>query len=311
MKIILIIIISFLSPIQNDVIDYSPSSPIWSNHQCQTGQNQSPIDLPLDVSKYLYSNEIALIETNYSLIENPTIKAVNKGEKFSFESNSLGYILFKYHNYTYKYNAFEISFHSPSEHTLSGFNAPLELQINHTKDISYSNATNNNVEDDNINNRYLVISVFLLNKEKYTSEFIRSFTNFRNSSDQQFTTSYEGELTYKVMNLNDIVLSYKMFFYYEGSMTIPPCTEGVHWLIQNHFKYFSSEQYKTLQQLINKYYNPNEGNHRVIQSNSNVEKGNIYALYNNTISMNIMFSKSNFIRNNIINILFVVLILCN
>ena len=309
--IILLIIISYLSLIQNDAIDYSPSSPIWTNNQCQTGRNQSPIDLPLDVSKYLYSTEIALVETNYSLIENPTIKAVNNGEKFSFQSNNLGYILFKYHNYTYKYNAFEISFHSPSEHTLSGFNAPLELQINHTKDLSYSNSTNDNIEDDNADNTYLVISVFLLNKEKYTSEFIRSFTNFRNSSEEQFHSPYEGEPTYKVMNLNDIVLSYKMFFYYQGSMTIPPCKEGVHWLIQNHFKYFSSEQFSILQDLIKKYYDPEEGNRRVIQSNSNVDSGNIYALYNNTISINIMFSKSSFIKNNIINILFVAIILCN
>ena len=49
-----------------------------------------------------------------------------------------------------------------------------------------------------------------------------------------------------------------------------------------------------LKDLIGQYYNISEGNHREIQTNENVNQGNIYALYNNSITINIMFTYSTF-----------------
>lgn len=277
-------------------IDYSPSAPIWTNNKCESGSNQSPINLPQDLNKFQYSDSISLISTNYSKISNPTIKSINDGEKISFVSESLGYILFNYFNNTYKYDAFEINFHIPSEHLIGGVQAPLEVQINHTKDLTYTNSTNN-AEDQNGDNHYLIISLFFLDKDKYTSEFIRSFTNFRGDKESLTPSAVGQDIeSFNIMNLNTVVLSHKMFFYYKGSMTLPPCNEGVHWLIQNHYLYLSSLQYSVLKDLIGQYYNISEGNRRAIQMNENVDQGKIYALYNQSISINIMFTYSSFIQ---------------
>ena len=290
----LIIIFLYITCCLNLKIDYSPTSPIWTNNNCELGSNQSPINLPQDLSKYQYSDSISLVSTHYSKISNPTIKAINDGEKISFASESLGYILFNYYNNTYKYDAFEMNFHIPSEHFIGGVQAPLEIQINHTKDLTYTNSTNS-AKEQNADNNYLIISLFFLNKDKYTSEFIRSFTNFRGVKESLIPSVAElDNEAFNIMNLNTVILSHKMFFYYKGSMTLPPCNEEVHWLIQNHYLYLSNSQYLILKDLIGQYYNISEGNHREIQTNENVNQGNIYSLYNNSITINIMFTYSTF-----------------
>ena len=61
----------------------------------------------------------------------------------------------------------------------------------------------------------------------------------------------------------------KTYFFYEGSFTTPPCSEGVHWIILQTPITISLEQVLVLQKLmpLNNYRNQQPLNGRVVKTN--------------------------------------------
>ncbi|XOV84751.1 MAG: carbonic anhydrase family protein [bacterium] len=51
-------------------------------------------------------------------------------------------------------------------------------------------------------------------------------------------------------NPQSLLTSYGAYFVYSGSLTEPPCSEGVYWLVQAAVRYASREQIERLQQLL-------------------------------------------------------------
>lgn len=116
----------------------------------------------------------------------------------------------------HKYELKTLSVHTPSEHIIGGVRAGLELQLHHQDD--YGN----------------MASVALLFKtvDKISDTFYQRYTanHFWNGA----LPSSNGTLTGGYLDLSHYVPQTKEenhYYVYKGSMTHPPCTEGVQWFI--------------------------------------------------------------------------------
>lgn len=113
-----------------------------------------------------------------------------------------------------QYRLWNINFHHPSEHLVNGKNYSLEMQISYKSD----------------DEQWLKLAVLLEPSDKDNNNF-DEMTNFL----------IEGKKEGKIDSSKLIPQSDKAFFY-EGSMTTPPCKEGVKWYVMQEVVNISKEQ---------------------------------------------------------------------
>lgn len=168
------------------------------NNDCD-GLYQSPVDILTTT----IDNALPPLDIQYgneTLINNVT----NNGHTIQFNFAPGDYMVYNGEEYLLK----QIHFHESSEHTIEGVRFPIELHLVHQNDQG----------------QYAVIS--LLAKE---SEF--------NAEPFQFLESYlplgvnEIKTVGEPFNLNNFLPENRQYYTYTGSLTTPPCTEGVQWFI--------------------------------------------------------------------------------
>jgi len=133
----------------------------------------------------------------------------------------MGQIKLKIEDLDLTYNAIQFHFHSPAEHTFQGKYYPLELHIVHAlvdgpKDYKYKNA---------------VIGVFFDDTEDIENPFLKALMPEKPGA----------ELPEKI-NVDDILKSLTKFYHYGGSLTTPPCTECVNWIVMTEVQKCSKKQ---------------------------------------------------------------------
>jgi carbonic anhydrase len=190
-------------------------------HLCKDGKHQSPINIGLN---QLDLNEEGL-KFNYhhsSTIVN------NNGHSIQYNLQETNYI-------TYlgkKYDLLQVHFHAHSEHAIQGEFAPLEAHLVHkSKDGE------------------LAVVAFLIDQGS------------ENDLNGIFQNSpMIGGKGIKNLHLEKINKVSPKHYSYEGSLTTPPCSEGVHWIVmakrfhitKSHldaFKKYYDHNYRSLQPL--------------------------------------------------------------
>jgi len=112
-----------------------------------------------------------------------------------------------------KYFLRSISFHHPSEHLVKGEASSLEMQLYHKSE----------------NEQRLALAIFLeVGKENPAFDELINFL----TSDKK-----EGKI-----DVSRIVKESDKIFFYDGSLTTPPCTEGVKWYVMKTPIQLSKEQ---------------------------------------------------------------------
>lgn len=112
----------------------------------------------------------------------------------------------------------EFHFHQPSEHILNGKQYPLELHFVHVND----------------NNDAVALGVFF--EEGAENAALKTLLPaFKNSTDANKPVEIQ-------LNPNDLQPALTAFYRYEGSLTTPPCREGLVWLIHDKPMTASKEQ---------------------------------------------------------------------
>lgn len=188
------------------------SSKYWAkisdkNKFCVIGSNQSPIDIKLP----FINNELSF---NYSLgKENNVQKIIHDHVLRSvfFDKSYINRIKKKYY-----LRYFE--FHHPSEHHVNSNPAVLEMQIAHKS------------EDE----QWLILSLFL-ELGKHNKNFNEIINFIENKKIKEAN-----------INLDKIIKTNDQVFFYEGSFTTPPCSEGVKWYIFKTPIYLSKEQLNSI-----------------------------------------------------------------
>ncbi|KAJ0088935.1 hypothetical protein Patl1_32229 [Pistacia atlantica] len=155
------------------------------------------------------------------------------------EVNGTGYLLDQAH------------WHSPSEHTINGRRYDLELHMVHTS------------IDPNVTNKITVIG--LLYKIGPPDPFLSKLINNITSMADQLQERDMG-----MIHPYEIKMGGRKYYRYIGSLTVPPCTEGVNWIINKMIRTVSKDQIKALRIAVHDYAEMNARplqpiNHRGIE----------------------------------------------
>jgi len=137
------------------------------------------------------------------------------------------------------YSLVQFHFHAPSEHTINGQRFPLELHMVHNK-----------VTPSGI--KYVVFAVLF---DLGTTE--NNWLNSWNFTDKSTHVSDTVPLPVEVSPY-DAIPADKDFWAYEGSLTTPPCTEGVQFRIFQHAHPISNRQLNDFLGVFNGNYRPTQ-----------------------------------------------------
>ncbi|MDI3321274.1 carbonic anhydrase family protein [Pinibacter soli] len=135
------------------------------------------------------------------------------------------------------YMSKQFHFHTPSEHLVDGMTFPMEMHIvNVLRDSANPNK-----------NDYLVVAVLF--KIGAENKFVKEFLNKIPNKEGGKTELHTGEV-----KLDDLIAEFrnknlKSYYTYKGSLTTPPFTETVQWIVMKHVIEASEEQIMTLEKM--------------------------------------------------------------
>ena len=130
----------------------------------------------------------------------------------------------------------QFHFHTPSEHMIDGMTFPLEMHIvNILKDTGTQHAP-----------QYLVIALlFRMGKE---NKFIREFLSAIPKEEGKDTLP-SGSVKFEDLLLDVPAKEAQGYFSYQGSLTTPPYSETVHWIVKKYILEASPEQIMTIEKM--------------------------------------------------------------
>nr|WP_299418148.1 carbonic anhydrase family protein [uncultured Emticicia sp.] len=207
--------------------DYE-SQATWSTLALPDNQCAGLIQTPINIeSSNTIKSMLPELGLNYSsfpinIIDNGhTIQINNKGTS-SLKYNKQEYALSQFH------------FHSHSEHTIDGKSARMEIHFVHKSSTDGS---------------LLVIGV-LVEEGGAANASIASYID-------SFPTVIEKESSLlKTINPLDLFPASKKYYNYTGSLTTPPCSQGLNWIVLKDKLKISAEQISKFEAKYNHNFRP-------------------------------------------------------
>ncbi|MCL4117052.1 UNVERIFIED_CONTAM: hypothetical protein GTU68_062078 [Idotea baltica] len=172
---------------------------------CGNGKNQSPIDVT-----HVINTNLKALDLHYS---GQVTKLSNNGHTLQATVTGNNVLMIDGDPYTLK----QFHFHTPSENRIDGKQFPLEAHFVHVD------------KDGHI----AVLAVMFEQGEANTS-----------LAKLIATVPDKGETVAlkESFNISDLVPSLKQYYHFNGSLTTPPCTEGVSWFLLKQPSTLSKEQ---------------------------------------------------------------------
>lgn len=187
-----------------EIIDPTSTAPVPLNYpyaECGIGQKQSPINIstPIinqsnlnDITLNYHANPLVVENNGHTLKINESITSPGK----MYIGNALSYD---------EYTLLQYHIHSPSEHTVNGISYPMEIHFVHATP----------------DGKLAVIGV-VVKAGAYNNELQKILDNAPTS-----VTTNSPENVF----IDPRGLDTGHYVSYAGSLTTPPCTEGVNWYI--------------------------------------------------------------------------------
>jgi len=190
--------------------------------RCATGQAQSPIDIAAPTHGTLPSITIRYQPTRINVLNNGHTIQVNYDSGSAVEVDGIRYALIQFH------------FHVPSEHTVGGKPAAAELHLVHRS------ATG----------RLAVIGV-LIEPGAENAALAPLWAHLPAKAGPVQAVSAR-------INAADLLPAQRTTYRYDGSLTTPPCSEGVRWIVMTSPITLSQQQINSLTAILH-------GNNRPVQ----------------------------------------------
>ncbi len=188
---------------------------------CKDGKMQSPIDISGKMVKSSVKLEYNYSQFPLNMVNNGHAIQVNYGGKSHLAIDKKKYALLQFH------------FHAPSEGAINGKRYDLCAHLVHKS----------------IDGKLAVIGVYF--KRGAENSFFKQFWN-RIPKKSGSTIS---DPSVKV-NAAEILPGKKSFYHFMGSLTTPPCSEGVKWFVMDNIVSLSEAQLKVFTDIFSKNARP-------------------------------------------------------
>lgn len=172
-----------------------------------------PAQSPIDITGAQDDNTLVAIGEHFV---SSTTHAVNNGHTVQFNCDAGSEITVD--GQTYK--LLQYHFHTHSEHTVGGVAYPMEVHFVHKNETT---------------GKLAVVGVFF--KEGAENEFLKPFIEHLPATKD--ATFDDANLSF---NVSDCLPSNRSYYTYGGSLTTPPCSEIVTWLVMQNPVEASHEQ---------------------------------------------------------------------
>ena len=191
-------------------------SPVYA--ACGQGHSQSPVDLGASVTDGKISMELDYKTTSLMIAHHELVDdIIDNGHTIQITAQPGSSL--KLGDKVYQLKQFH--FHTPSEHTLDGKHLPMEMHMVHQSDDSRLAVVGVLIEEGAANKNIAKIIPYLPN-----------------------TPGESNHLADVHIELNFQIPANREAYHYSGSLTTPPCSENVEWLVLKEKLKFSAEQIK-------------------------------------------------------------------
>lgn len=186
---------------------------------CATGKNQSPINIEGALKAEHEGIVIHAHKGKQKIINNGHTIQISVGDGNTLELDHEVFKLQQFH------------FHSPSENDIDGKQFPLEAHF---------------VYQDQAGD--LAVVALLFKEGKANQQLARAWAQMPKHAGDT------AELAHPI-NIKKLLPERQDFYRFSGSLTTPPCTEGVRWLVLEHIADVSSEQVKQFHTVMHHHNN--------------------------------------------------------
>lgn len=162
--------------------------------KCSEGQEQSPVDIPASAPVNTTGLTFNYKPSNLTILNNGHTVQANYDPGSSITLDGTTYNLVQFH------------FHAPSEHTIAGQHSPLELHLVH------QSAAGN-----------LAVVGVMINSGAANAAYDPVMNNL--PAQEQAATPVAGV----TVDAASLLPADRSYYRYNGSLTTPPCSEGVRW----------------------------------------------------------------------------------
>lgn len=176
------------------------------NQACAVGQRQSPIDIREGIKVDLEPVQFDYRPSSFRIIDNGHTVQVNVGDS-SITLTGKTYELIQFH------------FHRPSEEKVNGRNFDMVAHLVHKAD----------------DGSLAVVAVLMERGEE--NSFIQTLWN-----NMPLEKNVSVSPPTPIINPSSLLPASRNYYTYMGSLTTPPCTEGVLWLVMKQPVQISTEQ---------------------------------------------------------------------
>jgi carbonic anhydrase len=176
---------------------------------CSNGKNQAPIDLHAMIEAELKPLSIAYKAGGVAVLNNGHTIQINYEPGSTLDVDDHVFELKQFH------------FHTPSENTIEGESFPMEMHLVHLDEAG----------------NIAVVGV-MFSEGTPNAELAKAWSVMPKQADQQ---AVPGE----TLDAAALLPKNRDYYRFNGSLTTPPCTEGVTWIVLQEPVMVSAEQVET------------------------------------------------------------------
>ncbi|MBI1728995.1 carbonic anhydrase family protein [Candidatus Acetothermia bacterium] len=183
---------------------------------CAAGKSQSPINI---VDSVATRADLKDIEFHY---DETALTILNNGHTIEVEYDSGSYIILD----GIRFDLVQFHFHAPSEHMLNGHQFPMEMHLVHKS----------------ADGELAVIGLLIQEGQENPA--------FKDILENMPKEASEESHVIARLNADDLLPASRTTYRYSGSLTTPPCTEGVRWSFLTEAVELAKEQIQSYADVI-------------------------------------------------------------